>query len=220
MNNKRGKLIVLEGVDGTGKHTQTELLLKRLLAEKLTAATWSFPQYEKETGKRIKEYLGTHPDNVNPYEASLLYAEDRFEAKDTLEALLLAGDTVVLDRYVDSNVGHQGGKIEDEQKRKDYLEWLYDLEYGGNGIPRPDLVVILRLSPEVAQERAKKRGGPSDGHEANLAHLMRAEKAYVWLTEKYPHDHAIVDCAENGEQLSPELIHDKVWKKVSKLLSR
>lgn len=226
---KKGKLIVLEGTDGSGKGTQLKLLAARLARKKVPIATLAFPQYGKKSAGPIEEYLngayGTKPGDVSPYAASLLYAIDRFDAATKIRAWLAAGKTVVLDRYVDSNAGHQGGKIKNPAERKKFLQWLYNIEYRILEIPKPDLVIILHVPAAISQKlvghktkRAYLKNGTHDAHERDLTHLKNAEKSYLWFAKTHPKDHRIIECVEQGRLLLPEIIHEKVWNCLEKIL--
>lgn len=227
---KKGKLIVLEGTDGSGKGTQLKLLAARLKKVKKPLATLAFPQYGQKSAGPIEEYLngkyGTRPEDVGPYAASLLYAIDRFDAATKIRTWLTQGKTVVLDRYVDSNAGHQGGKIKKLTERKKFLQWLYDIEYRILQIPKPDLVIILHIPAAVSQKlvgrkakRAYLKKGTHDLHETNLSYLKDAEQSYLWLAKTHPKDHRVIECLESGKLLPPEVIHEKVWDHLQKILS-
>ena len=216
-----GKLIVIEGTDGSGKATQVKLLVKRLKKEKKKVATLAFPQYGKKVAGLIEEYLNNKygaPSEVSPYAASLFYAMDRFDASYKIRKLLKQGKIVILDRYVDSNVGHQGGKIDDLEERQKFVEWLYDIEYRILNVTKPDVVAILHVPAEIGQKLIEKKSkrqyikkGKRDAHEADLDHLKSAEASYMWLAEKYKDNHIVVECVENGELLSPEVISDRLY---------
>lgn len=225
MTGIKGKLIVIEGTDGSGKGTQVKLLVERLVREGYKTTTASFPQYGKKSSGPIEEYLNGkygRPDEISPYAASLFYAIDRFDFSKEIRSRLNEGYLFILDRYVDSNAGHQGGKIKDPREREKFIEWLYEIEYRILGIPKPDMVIILHVPAEIGQklvaqkqqrlylEGNKKR----DGHEADLDHLKNAEASYLWLAKKYRKDHQLVECVENGKLLPPEKIHEKVWAAV------
>jgi dTMP kinase len=217
----RGKLIVIEGSDGSGKATQVKLLIERLRAEGSRVGTLSFPRYGKESAKKIQDYLAGKfgpPNQVDPYEASKIYAPDRVEASPEVRAALEKGDLEILDRYTPSNAGHQGGKIKDLEARSTFIKWLYQYEYEDLGIPRPDLVVILHVPVAVSLKLMEERDRGNDGHEADIEHLQNAEAAYLWLAEQYPDDHKVVECAEGGEILPPEVIAEKVYALVKPLL--
>lgn len=215
-------LIVIEGTDGSGKRTQTELLLARCAKEGVAAATLSFPQYGKKSAGPIEELLNGRygpPDAVNPRVASLFYAIDRFDASEEIKKILSNNTLLILDRYVDSNAAHQGGKIADERERELFIEWLYALEYETLGIPRPDFSMILHVPAEVSLELIKKKparayiasGNQHDEIEKNLDHLRRSEQCYLWLASKNPDTHHVIECVENSALLSPDAIHDRVW---------
>lgn len=225
----RGKLIVIEGTDGSGKGTQVKLLVERLIKEGYKTATVAFPQYGKKSSGPIEEYLNGkygRPDEVSPYAASLFYAIDRFDFSKEIQARLNEGYIFILDRYVDSNAGHQGGKIKNPREREKFIEWLYDIEYRILEIPKPDLVIILHVPARIGQKLVaqkqqrlyldgrKKR----DGHEADLDHLKNAEASYLWLAKKFPEDHELVECIENNKLLTPEGVHEKVWERITKII--
>jgi len=222
-----GKLIVIEGTDGSGKRTQAALLVQRLIRERVEVALISFPQYGKKSAGLVEEYLnGAYgpPDEVNPYAASLFYAVDRFDAARKIRTLLEAGTAVILDRYVDSNAGHQGGKIANDAEREKFLDWLYNTEYGILGAPRPDIVLLLHVPAEIGQRlvAAKQQrlyiesGKSHDSHENNLGHLQRAEAAYLWLAKRHPETHVVIECVENGSLLEPKDIHARVYRALVK----
>ncbi len=218
----KGKLIVIEGTDGSGKKTQANLLITRLKKTGLKVVSISFPQYGKKSAGLVEEYLNGKygpSNNVDPYVASLFFALDRFDLATELKRRLNEKYIVILDRYVDSNAAHQGGKIKDKKARAHFLAWLYDLEYKILGIPKPDLTVILRVPAKMGQalvsqktQRLYIEGGKThDGHEANLKHLSAAESAYIWLARKFPKDHVVIECTKGNKLLPPEKIHEKVW---------
>ncbi len=216
-----GKLIVIEGTDGSGKATQANLLLKRLGERGLKPKKLSLPQYGKKSAGPTEEYLsGKYGQSykVDPYAASVLFAVDHFDLAQEIKRLLREGYVVVMDRYVDSNAGHQGGKIKDRLKRAKFVRWLYELEYNILKIPKPDIVLILYMPAAVSQELALKRqsqlGKAADLHEANLDHLQGAEEAYLWLAENYPQEHKLIECIESGQILTPDKIHELVWKQL------
>lgn len=223
----KGKLIVIEGTDGSGKRTQLELLKKRLDAEGVPNVNFSFPQYGKKSAGPVEEYLNGkygEPNELNPYAASIFYAMDRFDLSGEIKNAL-KDKLVVLDRYVDSNAGHQGGKISDPKEREKFVEWLYDLEFRILGVPRPDLVVFLHMPAEIGQQLVAKKSargylenGTHDKHESNLEHLKNAEASYLWLAKKYPNTHKIVECVKDRKILEPEEIHQSVYKILSSLL--
>ncbi len=218
-----GTLIVIEGTDGSGKTEQFKRLVSRL-SERAEVMPIDFPRYDLPSSHFVTEYLnGAYGSNadVGPKKASLFYALDRYDASvKQLRKWLTEGKTVAANRYVGSNMGHQGGKIADDEERRKFFEWLYDLEYGILGIPKPDLNIILHMPARMAQElvsRKAKRdyiaGKTYDIHEADLAHLANAEKVYLQMAEWFPDDFTIVECAPGGKLLSIDEIHEKVWDK-------
>ena len=224
---KKGKLIVIEGTDGSGKSVQTRLLAEKLKKEGRRIIAASFPQYGKKSTGLIEEYLNGKygaPGAVSPYAASLFYALDRFDFSYELKKFLAEGLDVVLDRYVDSNAGHQGGKITNLKEREKFLSWLYDLEYRILGIPRPDVVLFLHVSAEIGQKLVAKkqqrlyleRGKTHDVNEGDIGHLKAAEESYLFLVKKYPKEHHMIECVRNGNLAAPDEIAAMVWSLVKK----
>lgn len=217
MANPKGKLIVIEGTDGSGKKTQTALLIERLKKGGLKAIPASFPQYGTKSAGPTEEFLSGKygkPTEVDPYISSLFFAVDRFDLSQELKKLLADDYIIILDRYVDSNVGHQGGKIKDPHEREKYVEWLYNFEYKIMGIPKPDLALILHVPAEVNEKLIQQKQtliAVEKNHELGLEHLKNAEASYLWLAKKYPENHRVIECVESGQLLPPEKIHEKVW---------
>lgn len=232
---KKGKFIVFEGIDGSGKSTQMKLLVKRLEKEGYDVVTIDFPQYGQKSAGPTEEYLngryGASLD-VGPYRASALFAVDHYDGSFKIKEWLKKGKIVVSDRYFQSNIGHQGGKIKDKKERKKFLKWLYGLELGIFGIPNPDITLILKVPPRVSQvmvgnindekKKARKKlylgNKKRDLHEKDINHLIDAERSYLEAAKEFPKDFTLVDCMEREELLSPEIIHQKVWKIVNKIL--
>ncbi len=223
---KRGKLFVIEGTDASGKETQTLKLIERLKAESIPCEMMSFPRYNTPTGQMVSRYLGKEPfeqefgpsDSVNPKLASVLYAEDRFFAKPEIEQILNSGNNLILNRYVESNMGHQGGKIRHSDSRLKFFKWLEELEYGVFGLPRPDMVIFLYMPYKLGMELKKGRPGRADGHESNLEHLRNAEESYLQLEELF--EWTRINCSSMGHTIKTrEEIHEQVYSEViSKLL--
>jgi len=219
----RGKFIVIEGTDGSGKTEQFNRLLLRL-PEGFAFKTLDFPQYDEPSSYFVREYLNGNygaleDEEIGPRLASMFYSLDRFDASEKkLKKWLTDGTTVIANRYVGSNMGHQGGKIGNEKKRKDFFDWLYNLEYTICGIPRPDLNIVLHMPAEIAQELVDKKsernyigGKKRDLHEANLEHLRHAENIYLEIAKLFPENFTVVECAPGGKLLSIEEIHEHVW---------
>jgi len=218
----RGKLIVLDGGDGSGKTVQTDLLIARFRKEGLPAQTVSFPRYETPTGAIVKSYLNGAfgpPLEIGARAASVLYATDRWAAfREGVFAPMKEGVSIVANRYTASNMAHQGSKIVDTAERTAFFRWNDELEHRDFGIPRPDLNVILHVPAEVSISLIDGRGNEKDGHE-NVEHLRRAEATYLELARSFP-NFALIECVRDGKLLSREEIHDLVWSEVAKALDR
>lgn len=223
---KRGRLIIIEGTDGCGKKTQADLLVKRFRKSGKKVQTIDFPQYENNFfGKLIGECLaGEHGDfaKLDPRIASVLYAADRFESSKRIEEWLRSGKMVVVDRYANSNQTHQGGKILDSRKRREFLEWLDEMEFKIFKIPKPDAIVYLnvplRLSLELLENGdAKKRkaylNGKKDAHESDPQHLMNAKRSALNLV-KENNNWIDIKCSKNGKLLTREAINDLIWEEL------
>jgi dTMP kinase len=216
----KGKFLVIDGTDGSGKATQTKLLVERLRRAGCPVRTVSFPRYGMPSTVPIENYLagkfGTAAE-VGPYRASTLYADDRKAAAPDITGWLESGEHVIADRYVMANIGHQGGKITDPDERRRFIDWLIDLEYVENAIPRPDLNVILHVPPELTLSLMADR--PSrDIHEQDLSHLRAAEASYLLAAAQIPGT-ILIECAPHGEILSREAIHELIWAKVASIVT-
>lgn len=224
----KGTFIVIEGTDGSGKGTQTELLLKRLKKEKVPVETTDFPQYDNFSGAFVAKYLrGEYgsADEVGPYPGSIFYAVDRYDKSFDIRKWLGKGKVVVSNRYVSANMGHQTGKIVGKKNRDKYLAWLDNLEYKIFNIPRPDVTILLYMPPEFNQNlvdqkaaRAYTKGKKRDIHEADLEHLKKASEAYLYVAKKYKWP--VISCVKDGKILSREEIHEMIYKVVSKVLTK
>lgn len=228
---KRGKLIVLDGSDGSGKATQTRLLLARLKTEGYRTKTLDFPQYEANFFGQLlgRSLAGEFGDfiGIDPHIGSVLYAADRFESRPMIERWLKAGYVVVLDRYVSANQIHQGGKIHDTKKQKEFLSWLDRMEHSVFGLPRPDRIVYLDVPVEVSQkllgleeQKRKKvylKKGQKDQAESNPKHLAESRENALRLVKKL-NNWTKIDCTRKGEMLSREAIAEKVWNVIKKSL--
>ncbi len=223
----QGKFIVIDGTDGSGKATQTKLLLERLEKENISVKTIDFPQYGKKSAGLVEEYLNGNygpANDVGPYRASIFYACDRYDASFEIKKWLEQGNVVIANRYVSSNMGHQAGKIKDPTERDKFLEWLFELEYNLFGIPKPDINILLYMPPEMGQQLVDNKGHRDyvggqkrDIHEADLEHLKNAAEAYQYVAKKY--NWIIINCAPEGKLLSIEEIHNLLWEKVTKLIA-
>ncbi len=219
----KGKFIVIDGTDGSGKATQTKLLVDRLEKEGYSVKTIDFPQYETKSASMVENYLllgkyGT-ADEVGPYKASIFYACDRYDASFKIRKWLDEGNIVIADRYVGSNMAHQGGKIEDKSEREKYFEWNYDLEFRIFNIPKPDINFILHVKAEISQRLAKERESSDkrDIHESDINHLKKAEETYLELSTEY-NEFQLIECVEDEKLLSIEDIQEKLYQKVKEII--
>lgn len=221
---KRGKLIVIDGSDGSGKATQTKILVERLRAAGKRTETLDFPRYKDNLiGKLIGECLaGEHGDflHSDPYVASVLYAADRFEAKSIIEKWIDEGAVVILDRYVSANQIHQGGKIATDEKRESFLSWLDELEYGVFKLLRPDATLYLHMPTELSvdllkEKRAKDKkqylaNGKVDTVELDISYLEHAQMSAQWLMQKQK-NWTRIECAPRGTIRAREDISEEVY---------
>jgi dTMP kinase len=216
----KGKLIVIDGSDGVGKATQTQLLVERLKKSGKKVETMDFPQYEKNFfGSFLKECLtGKHGDFIgqNPYLVSIAYAADRWESKAKLEKWLKAGRIVVLNRYVSSNQMHQGGKISDTKARTKFLTWLDAMEHDAFGLPRPDLIVYLHVPVALSLQLMKGRGN-EDLAESDPKHLERTQEAALKIISSQG-NWMKIDCTDKDGMLPRPAIHDKIFAAVKKVV--
>jgi dTMP kinase len=194
MTNTHGKLIVVEGIDGSGKRTQVELLVNALWQRGYPVHQTSFPKYESWFGKLIGQFLDGQfgaLETVDPRFTAMLYAGDRYEAKAELDIALHEGKTVIADRYIGSNLAHQGARVAPE-KRAEFIAWIRHLEYSIYGLPHEQLVVYLRVSPEQAQKLVMQKAARNytsathDIQEASLHHLQAAAEMFDSLATQAP----------------------------------
>ncbi len=215
-----GILITIDGLDGSGKQTQSELLFERLKNDGVKVKLVSFPDYDSNSSALVKMYLGgefSHdPDAVNAYASSSFFAVDRFASfvknwKEDYEN----GCVIIANRYTTANAIHQLTKIEGDTERKEFLNWLYDFEFGKLGIPAPDLTLFLEVPVEISlgliRKRSEETGREIDIHE-NEAHLKRAYSAALFSAEKL--SWTTVHCAEKGNMRSREDIAEEIYIKV------
>lgn len=216
----KGKLIVIEGLDGSGKATQAKLLCQALEQQGCQVKKVSFPDYESNSSALIKMYLagefGTDPKAVNAYAASTFYAVDRYASfKKNWEDFYNEGGIVVADRYTTSNAVHQCSKLPEGQWDS-YLQWLFDFEYRLVGIPTPDTVIYLRVDPEVSQKlmTGRYQGDESkkDIHEKDLSYLDRSRRAAEYCAQKL--GWKTVSCVSDGAMRTIEDIHTEVLENI------
>ena len=224
-----GKFLVIEGTDGSGKAEQTQRVVARLAAMGVRVAMFDFPRYDQESSWFVREYLngrfGTL-DQINPMTASLFFALDRYAAARDIRKCLAEGMTVISNRYVASNLGHQGSKFDDPEQRHAYFQWCHGLEYDINKIPKPDCNVVLLVPPETAQGLVDRKaarqhlgGKKRDLHEADIEHLRKTHDVYRELVQLFPEYFVAVDCVREGRLLSIEEIHEIIWGHVLRALA-
>ena len=218
-----GKLIVIEGLDGSGKSTQLDLLYENLKLYGIDCKSVSFPDYDNPSSTLVKMYLGgafgKKPGDVNAFAASVFYTVDRYASfKANWGEYYSDGGTVVAGRYTTSNAIHQASKLP-ESEWESFLSWLYDFEYNKIGIPKPDKVIFLDMPVEVSQKLLTKRyegdNSKKDIHESDTEYLDRCRKAAVF-TAKFS-DWETIPCSEDGEARSIEDISKDVLSSVLKL---
>ncbi|MFT7557940.1 MAG: dTMP kinase [Planctomycetota bacterium] len=223
----QGKLIVVDGIDGSGKATQTKLLIERLQGEGVRVMTLDFPQYyDNFFGKLIGECLkGAYGDfiGIHPKIVSVLYAADRWESSKKIQGWLDDGYTVVLDRYVSANQIHQAGKIMDEEERKDFLQWLATMEYEIMSIPKPDLTVYLDVPIETVEKLlvGKEESYGKDGEdqaEKDFIHQEYSRQSAMGMANT-KEDWVMISCVSEGELQSRKEIHEQIYAKVKEYFS-
>jgi len=191
----KGKMIVIEGTDCSGKETQSKLLVEKLIKQGKKAIYLSFPMYHTATGRIVGEcYLGKEElgpcwfsegsTNLDPKIACLYYAADRKYNINKILEYVSKGYYVIVDRYTSSNMAHQGGKIHDKDERFNIYQWIDKLEYWLLDLPKPDLTIFLHMPYTYSLELRKNRTF-TDGHEQSIDHLKNAVDAYVELSELY-----------------------------------
>jgi dTMP kinase len=214
----RGKFIVLEGIDGSGKGTQLEMLARAFTSRGIAFNQVSFPRYDGFFGKLVARFLNGEfgpLDSVDPHFSALLYAGDRWEARAAMESDLAAGPTLLADRYIASNLAHQGARASRETRRE-FLTWLKQLEYQVYALPVEDLVVYLRVPAEEAQRRVGEKAKRDytklqrDLQESNLAHLRAASEVYDELARQP--NWITLECYDASARAlrAPEEIHKEI----------
>ena len=215
-----GKLIVLEGTDGSGKSTQFRLMAQRLEEENRAFRKLVFPRYDKESSALIRMYLGgefgSKPSDVNAYAASAFYAVDRYASyKQDWGQWYENGGLILSDRYTTSNAVHQASK-EAPENRNRYLEWLYHFEYTCLGLPRPDLTVYLDVPTSFTEKLMRGReaatGTHADIHEKDLAYLATCRETGRAAAEFY--GWTVIHCVKDGAMRSIEDIHEEIYRHV------
>jgi len=257
---KKGKLIVVEGTDGSGKTVQTGILVKRLSEKGYQVQMTDFPQYGRSffanmiekylkgeygwpqelrdhlkkhpllieknstSGNDRTEYLESRPDEVNPYLTSLLYAGDRWEAKNQMHKWLDEGCIIISNRFVCSNMAHQGAKISDVVERKLFFNWIEELEHEVYAVPKADLTIYLHVPIEISRELIKTRLRESEGlksemdvHEEDIEYLKRVRDTYIELAAS-DSNWRTIECTENNQMKSKEEISEEIWYSINKII--
>lgn len=219
-----GKLIVIEGTDGSGKSTQFGLLSQRLEKENVEFKHLVFPRYSEPSSALIRMYLGgefgKNPSDVNAYAASAFYAVDRYASyKMDWGKWYEEGGLILSDRYTTSNAVHQASK-EPEDKQKAYLQWLYDFEYDKLGLPSPDLVIYLDVPTDYTERMLRGReqdtNTKADIHEQDMTYLATCRKTGKTAAAYY--GWKVIQCVRDGQMRSREDIHNEIYNAVKQCL--
>ncbi len=225
----KGLFIVIDGTDGSGKGTQTKRLATRLEQEDIPFYVADFPRYGNTSAYFVEKYLrGEYGQahEISAKRASLFYALDRHDAAAEIQQALDAGKIVISNRYVSANKGHQAGKIADLEERRQFIDWLNELEYTILRIPRPDLTILLHVPADIGyqlvaskDERGYLDGKKRDIHEADPEHLRNAEQAYLSLPQiDQGEQWQILECVEQEQLLPIEDIHERLWQIIQPLI--
>lgn len=221
---EKGRLIVFEGTDGSGKATQTALVCRELEARGIPYKKLEFPRYSEESSALIRLYLGgafgSHPDDVNAYAASTFYAVDRYASyKQDWGKFYEEGGLIIADRYTTSNAVHQTSKLPADE-RQAFLDWLFHFEYDMMGLPEPTRVLYLDIPTELTEQMMRRReqatNTHADIHEQDEAYLRHCRENAAFVTEYCGWTR--IDCAKDGAVRSIEDIHSEVMDKLKDLL--
>lgn len=230
----KGKIIVIEGTDGSGKQTQAKLLKERLEKEGYSVYSTSFPNYPSDSSAAVRMYLNgqikSKPEEVSAKAASAFYAVDRYITyKKEIEPIYKQGESVIVfDRWVESNIIHQGAKLlaenqgnqETTQKLEDFIAWLHGLEYLDFEVPKPDVTIYLNVPVDYTIELRKNRankitgGEKQDIHEASERHLIDASMSGMLAAKTLNWE--VVECVKDGQMRTIEDIAEEVWQRVNK----
>lgn len=217
-----GKLFVIEGLDGSGKQTQSNMLYSRLIDHGHEIIKKEYPNYKSESSSLVKMYLrgdfGKNPEDVSPYISSTFFAADRYASyKTEYEKYYMNGGLVLTDRYTTSNMVHQASKIHNLEEKERFLSWLWDLEFNIYKIPVPTQVFFLDVKPKIAIEMMKNRDNKfsnekqKDIHEINKDHLEDSYNNALYLVEKYNWE--VIDCSTKNGIKTPEEINQILYDK-------
>ncbi len=223
----KGKLIIIEGVDSSGKETHTNMLFQRLLNDNHCVRKIEFPDYNSQSSALVKMYLkgdfGNLPEDVSPYAASTFFAVDRYASfKTSWQEFYNDGGIIIADRYTMSNMIHQASKVKDRDKKAAFLDWLWDLEFVKLGIPVPDCVIFLDMPPEYGQKLMKERKNKITGldekdiHEKNFEHLIDSYNNACSIADAYKWNR--VYCVKDGVIRSIADINEEIYSFVRAIL--
>ncbi len=216
--------IVIDWLDGSGKGTQTKLVVSELEKQWKTVLLLDYPRYGNDSAYFVEKYLNwSYGKNVSAKAASIFYALDRFDDSFNFAQKMNEYDYIISNRYVSASMMHQAGKIESSEERLEYMKWLHELEFEIFAIPKPDKVLFLDVPPQVSQKLVEKKesreyitgGATKDLHEADENHLKNAYKVAGEILETFP-DWERVECCENGDILPIEVITQKILTKIQK----
>ncbi len=222
-----GKLIVIDGTDGSGKETQMKMLQDKLNKKNIEFKRVDFPNYSSESSSLVKMYLngdfGTDAQKISPYVASTFYAVDRYATyKKELEEYYQNGGLILADRYTTANMVHQAGKIKNDDERKKFLDWVWDLEFNIYKIPVPDKIFFLNMPIEQVEKLIKNRKNKIDQsdvkdiHERNINHLKDSYEAACKVAKDYSWDE--IKCVKDGVLRTIEDIGEEIFREVEKIL--
>lgn len=226
LKNRRGKLIVIDGGNGSGKTTQAKTLVDYFIKNKKPCRYYDFPQYYTSFhGKTVAKFLRGdfgEIDKVSPYLSSLAFALDRASVKNEMEEFLNQGGFIISNRYVTSSMAHQGAKFNNLKEREEFLKWLFDLEYKVHKMPKEDLVIFLYVPWQIGIKLSEKKlnqqkylQGKQDIEEKDIKNRIESEKLYLEFSKKYRH-WVKIDCVVNNKILPPEIIHQKIIEVLKK----
>lgn len=224
---QNGLFIVIEGTDASGKSTQYKLLKERLAKDNRDVVEIHFPRYEEPSSYFVREYLAGRygsANEVGPYVSSIFYALDRFQAAKTIKEALAENKIVLCDRFVGSNMAHQGTKFSNDSERRGYFIWLDNLEFELLGIPRPTYNFVLTAPFEIIRERINQRTDSSthvsgkDIHEVDESHIAKSLAVYNDLCDLFPKDFRRIESVRGNQLLSPEQINTLIWTTIEPVL--
>lgn len=223
----RGKLFIIEGLDSSGKETQTRKLYERLKSQNTKIRKVEYPNYKSDSSALVKMYLngdfGNNPNDVNAYVSSTFYAVDRYASYKTEWEDFYNNEGIILaDRYTTSNMIHQASKIYDKIERQKFLDWLEDLEFSIYGLPRPDCVIFINMPPQYSIELMKKRENKITGkakkdiHESDFKYLVESYNSAIEIASAY--GWIIIDSVKQGTLRSIDEINEEIYNEILKRL--